>query len=402
MTLSLEIDAQVSAKDLKKKLEKIAKVEEPSFSKYVPDFERIYSFCKKYEGVNSFILIAQGGAITTFLGIWECLGKYSSTKKVFPLTSTDPDYISFVKKNCPIEQTLVVAISKSGSNVNHLEMLFAFQDYKKLIVLQDELSALAFLARKEGWDVLESPDISDRFAAMTEIALTPSSLLYMPSDQILRGYQKMKECCLPKVSIEHNPALKAATVLFLLEEKGYDEVYTLIYSQQLTAFSELIMQLMHETVCKEGKGQTFLALAAPQAQHHTNQRFFDGKGNMVGFFIRVENYQEDMKLKVKANVKDISLREKNLGILDGISLGKTLECEYLGTRQNASRLKIPNLTLTLDKISPESVGEFLAFWHYVAFYSTLLRDLEVFTQPAVEASKDISFKLRLALKNKNL
>ena len=241
-------------KSLKRKLKKIERLSEPFFSSYEFDLERVYEQAAKCKDVENFIIAAQGGAVTSFLGMWSCLGVYFTTKNVFFLTTTDPDYINFLKKKCDPGKSLLVAISSSGENVNQLEMVLAFKEYKKLVIRANSKSALAKLAEQEGVMVIESPDIPDRFAGAAELALAPASLVYIPMGKILKGYKEMKEKYLPAVPIEENSALQFAASLFLLEEKGYDEVYTLIYSQQLAGFSEFVMQMMHETVCKEGKG----------------------------------------------------------------------------------------------------------------------------------------------------
>jgi glucose-6-phosphate isomerase len=47
---------------------------------------------------------------------------------------------------------------------------------------------------------------------------------------------------------------------------------------------------------------------------------------------------------------------------------------------------------------PGEVGNFVAFWQLYAIYSALLRGVNAFDQPSVEASKLISFNKRLQFK----
>jgi len=154
------------------------------------------------------------------------------------------------------------------------------------------------------------------------------------------------------------------------------------------------MQLMHETVGKEGKGQTMICADAPDSQHHTNQRFFGGRKDMMGLFLTVENQDSEITLRIPETVKDIPLRDGTIENIDGIPLARSIEYEFKGTWEDAISNKIPVARISLDRITPESIGELTAFWHYVAVYSAALRGLNPFDQPQVESSKAISFRLR--------
>jgi glucose-6-phosphate isomerase len=133
----------------------------------------------------------------------------------------------------------------------------------------------------------------------------------------------------------------------------------------------------------------------PESQHHTNQRFFGGKKNVLGLFITVENQEDnDSRVIVPDSVRKIKVRDGTLNDIDKVHYAKALHYEFQGTYQDAINSKIPVARVSLDKISPFSIGEFLGFWHYVAVYSSLLRDVDPFDQPHVETAKQISFRLR--------
>ena len=204
----------------------------------------------------------------------------------------------------------------------------------------------------------------------------------------------MYKKCSPKIPIENNLALQLSVALYQLDKEGYTEIFTPVYSEQLLGMLALIIQLIHESTGKDGKGQTIYGGFAPESHHHANQRFFGGRKNVVGIFMRVDN-QEDIKSKVKIpnSLQDIKLRDGYLRDIDGITYAKALEFEYEGTRQDAIRKKIPHAAITLDKITPRAIGELLAFWQYVAVYSSVLRDVDPYDQPQVESSKSISFSL---------
>ncbi len=100
----------------------------------------------------------------------------------------------------------------------------------------------------------------------------------------------MYKKCLPAVPVDENPALKLSSALYLLEKREFSEVFMPFYSVKMSGAIPLIVQLMHESVCKDGKGQTFYGALAPESQHHTNQRFFGGQRNVVGLFVIQKDY----------------------------------------------------------------------------------------------------------------
>ncbi len=382
------------SKGVQKKLAQIGMMNEPAFARYVPGFEKMFACAAKYSAMDNFIFVGQGGAVSSFDALFHALGLFKTTKQVFIVHTTDSDYIAYVKKKCSVEKTLVVGISSSGTNINQIEAFLAFQGYQRFVIARRLPSALVNLAEREGIEMIESPDLSDRFAGHSELALLPAAFVYMPADKIFAGMRQMFMQCRPGIDFENNPALKIALVLFLLEQEGYTEVFAPIYSMQLYGFAEFIMQIMHETVCKDGKGQTFLTLVGPEMQHHSSQRFFGGKKDMIGLFMRVAETETKESVHVPAKAKDVFIRDDYLKIIDGITLEKSMWYEYKGTKEEADALKIPNMTITLEKITPEEIGKFLALWEYIGFYSAFLRDVDPFTQPAVEGSKDRSFAMR--------
>ncbi len=204
----------------------------------------------------------------------------------------------------------------------------------------------------------------------------------------------------PKVAFHENPALNLASNMFLLEEKGFLEVFMPVYSYKLSSFLPIIVQLMHESFGKEEKGQSFFGDLAPESQHHTNQRFFGGRKNICGLFMRVLNQKDSQsKVNIPENLKDVPLKNHGLDSISGIPYEKALEFEYEGTYEDAVDKGIPVIDVSLDRIDEENIGEMMGFWQYVAVYSSILRSVNPYDQPMVESSKKISFSKRLQYKS---
>lgn len=380
---------------LKKKLDNIQQKKKPIFAKYKENIEQLKKTVKRYSKFRNLIVIGNGGSNTSFKAFHQAIVPLKSKKKAFILTTMEPDLLDELKDLFPKRKTLVMPISKSGTTIGVIESLLAFKDYTLLPVTDPNTGALSVIAKKEGFEIIRHPTVGGRFSGLTASAFAPALFFGIDVDDIDKGARTMYKKCSPTVKIDKNPALQLAASLYLLEKKGYTEIFCPIYSSKLTGFQNLIVQLMHETVNKKGKGQTVYCAEAPESQHHTNQRFFGGRKNVIGVFVTVENQEDNEKtVNVPDSIRKIKVRDGLLNDIDQVTYAKSLEFEFKGTYQDAIKKKIPCAKVSIDKTSPFCIGEFIAFWHYVATYSAWLRGVDPFDQPQVESSKDISFRLR--------
>jgi len=356
----------------------------PEIFNYREDIKALEGALAQFRGKRHLILIGNGGSITSYDAYLGALG-YSLNSHT--LCTMEPDEILRVKGLCPADETVVVAVSKSGQTLGLLETLLAFLSYEVICVTEEKPSPLSELAKRQKWMVVPHPPIGGRFSGATASAFVPAILAGLDVTGIqagfLAGYQR------------RNEASSAAKYFFELEGKGCNEIYLPIYSTRLAGFQNLIIQLMHESVCKDGKGQTVYTALAPEAQHHTNQRFLGGKKNVVGCFMVVREPAVAEKIAVPEELKEIDYKGSKLSVLDGLGYQEALRAEYLGTKGDADMKGTPNLTIEIDKVTAQSVGELVAFWHLIAYYSCLLRAVNPFDQPAVEESKNITMKVIL-------
>jgi glucose-6-phosphate isomerase len=149
---------------------------------------------------------------------------------------------------------------------------------------------------------------------------------------------------------------------------------------------------MHETVCKEGKGQTFYGDHAPEYQHHTNQRLFGGRKDVLPLFFRSDHRQE--RIQIPQEISDIEVKGRRFGALDGENLGDALNAEFSGVKEALQEEEMPFIDLKLEKSSYEGFGELMAFLQLTAYYSARLRDVDPLTQPDVEKSKKMGLEAR--------
>ncbi len=250
--------------------------EMPAFASYRPDFELMDKLAKEFQAYKNLLVIGHGGSVTSFYGFYYAL-RESAKKKVYFLSTVDPDYIHALKQQLKPEDTLVISISKSGENSTQIEETFAFANYPMLIIT-GKSSPLRAAAEKMKWRIEMHPPIGGRYTGLTEVGLLPAAISGLDAENLYEGAKNLYQ-----LYSRDNLAFRAASVLYQLEQNGYVDVFMPFYAHNLFPLSALIVQLCHESFGKAGKGQTYFAHEAPESQHHTNQRFFGGQKNICGF-----------------------------------------------------------------------------------------------------------------------
>lgn len=373
-------------------IESIKISEIPGFINYKPDFELIKSLQEEYKDFKNILVIGHGGSITSFYGMYNAL-RAQANKKAYFLSTVDPDYIFELKSKLKTQDTLVIAISKSGETVTQIEMLSQFFDFPLLFIAGKD-SPLKTIAEKIGAKIIIHPVIGGRFTGLTEVALIPAAIVGLNVHSLYKGAKNFYD-----IFAKDNLAFKSASVMYQLEQKGFVDVFMPFYSHGLFSMSNIIVQLCHESFCKNGKGQTYFAHESPESQHHTNQRFFGGQKNICGFFTSTTSAHNNLVAVYPPQLHSVNLKGRELFDINKIPLQAALECELIGTMEDARIQGIPLIHITVSAITEENIGGLLAFWQLYAVYASLLRGVNPFDQPQVENSKKLSFNKRLAYKS---
>jgi len=361
-----------------------------NFAKIQPDMDKILEVAGKHGDVQNIIILARGGSVSTFRAFWHGFGKYISDKKVYFVDTVDPDYTFYVKDKCMPDNSLVVAISKSGTTVDVIENVLTFSAFTQVIITTDNDNSLNAIAKEKGYDTLVHQEVGGRFSGLTEVSLFPAVLLGLDISEIRKGGAQGYADFTKGTSDAKTLALAVKE----LSGKKYSEIFWPIYSRKLVAFSELIAQLINETVAKEGKGISVILAEGPESQHFLNQRFFGGPKNMIGLFTTVASFDEEEIVSVPESLKNVKLRNGNVGHLDGMKMSNSMKFEFQGTYKEAKNNKIPAIKMEIDQVDEFNLGYFTAFLHVFAIYLARAFEVNPFDQPEVEGSKKISFELR--------
>jgi len=321
--------------------------------------------------------------------------------------NTDPDGIDYVlgQLRGQLAKTLVVVISKSGGTVEtrngQLEAAAAFTaaglDFAKQFVavtgtgskLEKTAIEQGWLARFPMWDW-----VGGRTSELSAVGLLPAALQGIDIDALLAGAAAADEVTRKTVTTENPAALLALMWHFATDGRGAKDMVVLPYKDRLLLFSRYLQQLVMESLGKEfdlqgnvvNQGIAVYGNKGSTDQHAYVQQLREGVNNFFVTFIEV---LKDRDAKAAFEVEP------------GITTGDYLQGFYLGTRDALSEKDRASLTVTVNDVSPRTLGLLIALYERaVGFYATLV-GINAYHQPGVEAGKKaatgvIALKLKLA------
>jgi glucose-6-phosphate isomerase len=290
-----------------------------------------------------------------------------------------------------LKQTLVIVISKSGGTVETrngmLEAAAAFKaaglDYAKhFVAVTGEGSKLDQTARQEGW-LARFPMwdwVGGRTSELCAVGLLPAALQGIRIDQMLAGAAAMDEVTRQK-SLRDNPAAMLALMWYWATGgKGAKDMVILPYKDRLLLFSRYLQQLVMESLGKEldlrgnivNQGIAVYGNKGSTDQHAYVQQLREGVNNFFVTFIEVLKDRQAGSLEVEPG---------------GVTSGDYLQGFLLGTRDALSEKHRHSITLTINEVSPRSLGQLIALYERaVGLYASLV-GINAYHQPGVEAGK---------------
>lgn len=388
MTFQLEID---HVNEARRSVQELPDMKAPDFAEYEPDLEQIKRLAEKKE-YDSLVVIGNGGSITSFRAyLYAFLPEVDVD--VRPVTTMDPDFLNRLHHELQPENTLVMPISKSGETPGVIEatLYFMKRNYDVLPLTSDNDGALREIAERREMDTIDHPDLGGRFSGLAETALAPAVFAGIDADEIRKGGEEMYGQLSPENN--YNAALNVASAIHDADEDGYDKVFAPFYSSRMFGYLPLLIQLVHETASKEGRGTFITGDHAPEFQHHTNQRIFGGPDDVLPFFFRTENHERE-HIEVPDDLGHITLRDRQLRDLEGMELGRSLRSEFRGVKDALEEENHPSITLTVTELSHRSAGKIVAFLQYMSVYLAYLYDVNPYSQPDVERAKSMGFDAR--------
>lgn len=181
------------------------------------------------------------------------------------LDTTDPAAILDIERKLPLEETLFIVASKSGTTAEPL----AFGDYfyekvkalkgdaagENFLAVTDPGTPLAKLADERGFrrTFLNFKDIGGRYSALSYFGLVPAALMGLDVEEILIRALRMLHACSPSVPAGENSGVLLGAAMGELARHGRNKV-TFLMPEAIATLGMWLEQLIAESTGKEGTG----------------------------------------------------------------------------------------------------------------------------------------------------
>lgn len=220
-------------------------------------------------GYSNVVHMGMGGSSLAPMVLAQAfVNLYSKSEdalKVSILDTTDPATILQFKESLPLEKTLFIAASKSGTTAetrafcdyfyNEIDQLGAGNTGAHFATITDPGSALADLSRERNFrhTFLNYADIGGRYSALSFFGMVPARAQGIDVDALLSRAMRMAQACAPEVDTADNPAVALGAFLGELALQGRDKV-TFLMPDRIRGLGMWLEQLIAESTGKEGKG----------------------------------------------------------------------------------------------------------------------------------------------------
>jgi len=338
------------------------------------------------------LVVGIGGSALGPQFVADSLGGAADRMRTYFFDNTDPDGMDRVVAELgeTLKETLVVVISKSGGTKETrngmLEAKKAFTDRgldfsRHAVAVTGPGSELDRTAQQEGW-LARFPMwdwVGGRTSVTSAVGLLPAALQGVDIERLMEG-ARLCDAITRRSNTRANPAaLLALSWYHGTGGTGAKDMVILPYKDRLLLFSRYLQQLIMESLGKEkdleGKtvhqGISVYGNKGSTDQHAYVQQLRDGVANFFVTFIEVLKDREGKSMEVEA----------------GATSGDYLSGFLQGTRSALYENGRESLTITVQEVSPVTIGALIALYERaVGFYATLV-NINAYHQPGVEAGK---------------
>jgi glucose-6-phosphate isomerase len=364
-----------------------------------------------HDRFKNVVLLGIGGSALGPQLVADALWDVNAPMQLYFCDNTDPDGIArlLTQLGDRLDETLLLVVSKSGGTPETrnaaLEFAEALADRglsfaKHAVAVSMRDSRLDRQAAEQGWiRRFEMWDwVGGRTSLFSSVGLLPAALQGVPIDEMLIGAQKMDEVTRVNV-IDENPAALLALMWYVAGDgRGRKDMVVLPYKDRLVLFSKYLQQLIMESLGKErdlsgsivNQGIAVYGNKGSTDQHAYVQQLRDGLNNFFVTFVEV-------------------LADYTPGIIQGgyvpvepeITSGDYLQGFLRGTRRALYENGRDSITLTLNDLSPQTLGALIALYERAVGLYASLTNINAYHQPGVEAGKKAASSV-IALQQKLL
>ncbi|HEY4378634.1 MAG TPA: hypothetical protein VGM93_15810 [Acidimicrobiales bacterium] len=210
------------------------------------------------DGLTHAVVMGMGGSSLFPEVMARTFGSAAGHLTLHVLDTTDPAAVARVEGYCPLDTSIFVASSKSGSTVETRSHLAHFWERvgrsEQFAVVTDPGSDLGKLAKERGFrEVFENrPDIGGRYSALSFFGIVPAALAGVPWTTMVDAAIAL-EPALKLADPAANPGLHLGAILGAAVKAGRDKV-TFVIDERIETFGLWLEQLLAESTGKHGTG----------------------------------------------------------------------------------------------------------------------------------------------------
>jgi len=345
-----------------------------------------------FENFGNFYLILLCGIGGSSLGaeaIFNALKRKKRLKEILFFDSFNPlfqkEAISKIKK-IPKGKSALFFVSKSGktleSVVNFFTIFKLIKKYQpKIFVISSYNSPLWSFGKKNKFFTFSIPEkIEGRYSVFSLAGLLPLFLSGVNIDKLILGAREANKLCLLE-NLFKNPALYSSYFIFFHYKKGKRIYANLVFPPDLEFFGKWYIQLMGESLGKEGKGIMPAVFSGTEDFHSIFQLFFDGPKDKLINFVFVEDLKTDFQIP---NLKDLNQIFKNVENKKMWQLNKII---FEGVKRAYQKKRLPFSETIIEKLDEENLGFLFQMKMIEILFLAKLIGVNPFGQPAVELYK---------------
>jgi glucose-6-phosphate isomerase len=286
-------------------------------------------------------------------------------------------------------------ISKSGTTLEPalafrflrtwIEDRFEDADRRIIITTDPSEGALNRLRDEKGYKkYVIPPDVGGRFSVLTPVGLLPIAVAGVDIRALFYG---AVDAARRLGSSNGNEAIAYALQRFALLQKGFNIEILATFEPRLSSIGGWWQQLFGESEGKQGRGIYPSTVQYSSDLHSLGQYVQDGQRILMETFLMVENDDGDVPVPgTDANLD-------GLDYLTGQTMRTINRKAYEGTARAHSTGGVPVMTLWLDRVGPESLGELIYFFEHAVAIGGYMLAVNPFDQPGVEDYKKEMFRL---------
>lgn len=324
--------------------------------------------------------------------------KHNGCEVLYAGHHLSPGYLTELADHLKSKKWSIISISKSGTT---MEPALAFRYLRSLLVEQfgenamtDRVvaitdaskGALRKLADTKGMKTFVIPDdVGGRFSVFTPVGLLPIAAAGFDIKSLVYGAATMQK------EIWNNPenvAIEYAALRNTLLQNGYSTEVLANYHHKFHYVAEWWKQLFGESEGKDGKGIFPASIDLTTDLHSMGQYIQDGKRNLFETVVHFGNLQAVAEVisHDNENLDKLNYLEgKDLSFVNNNAMQATMLAHNSGG--------VPNILLTLQDDSINSIGGLLYFFMATCALSGLMLQVNPFDQPGVEDYKTNMFAL---------